>query len=93
MFCAESLLFLDVVLKWKLFTYICTDSPQAQLLGVILKFYFIEVYLTYNVVLISTVQQRDSVVYIHTYIYTYFFIFFPIMIYHRILNMVPFVIQ
>ena len=39
-FCAGSLLSLGVVFKWKLFTYLCADSPQAQLLGVILKFYW-----------------------------------------------------
>ena len=39
--------------------------------------YFIEVYLIYNVVLISTIQQSDSV--IHIYIYTYPFSYsFPL---------------
>ena len=49
------------------------------------KLYFIEVSLVYNVVLISAVQQSDSVI----LTYTFFFIFFSIMIYHRILNIVP----
>ena len=52
------------------------------------KIYFIEVQLIYNVVLISAVQQSDSVI----HIYTFFFIFFSIMVYHRILNIVPCVI-
>ena len=56
-----------------------------------LKIYFIEVWLIYNVVLISAVQQSDSV--IHIYIYTFFFIFFSMMVYHRILNIVPCAIQ
>ena len=51
--------------------------------------YLIEVYLIYNVVLISTVQQSDSVM--HRYIF--FFIFFSIMVYYRILNIVPCAIQ
>ena len=53
------------------------------------KFYFIELQLIYYVVLISTVQQSDSVLYIYIYIYT----FFSIMIYHRMLNIVPCDIQ
>ena len=43
--------------------------------------YFIQVYLIYSVVLISAVQKSDSV--------THFFILFSIMIYHRILNIIP----
>ena len=35
--------------------------------------------------LISAEQQSDSVI----HIYTFFFIFFSIMVYHRILNIVP----
>ena len=41
--------------------------------------------------LISAVQQSDSV--IHICIHIIFFIFFSIMVYHRILNIVPGVIQ
>ena len=37
-------------------------------------FFFIEIQLIYNVVLVSSVQQRDSV--IHIYIYTFFYILF-----------------
>ena len=32
-------------------------------------------------------------IYIYIYTYTFFFVFFSIMVYHRILNMVPCVIQ
>ena len=39
----------------------------------------------YSVVLISAVQQSDSVI----HLYTFFFIFFSIMVYARILNIVP----
>ena len=46
---------------------------------------FVEVLLIYNVVSISTVEQSDSVI----HVYTFFFIFFSIMVYHRILNIVP----
>ena len=35
--------------------------------------------------LISAVQQGDSVI----HLYTFFFIFFSVMVYHRILNIVP----
>ena len=38
------------------------------------KIYFIQVYLIYNVVLISAVSQSDSVIYIHIYIHTHIYI-------------------
>ena len=44
---------------------------------------------TQNAVLLSDLQQSDSV----TYIYIHFFIFFSIMVYHRVLNMVPCAVQ
>ena len=47
-----------------------------------LKIYFIQVWLAYNVVLVSTVQQSDSVV----NIYVFCFLFFSIMVYHRTLS-------
>ena len=40
--------------------------------------YFIEVYLTYNVVLKSIIQQSDSFIYI-LYIYIYKMLLFPII--------------
>ena len=49
--------------------------------------------------LITAVQQSDSVIYIYTHththihIHTFIFIFFSIMIYHRVLNIVPHAIQ
>ena len=46
------------------------------------RFYFIEVQLIYNFVLISTVQQSDSVIYI------FFSYSFSTVAYHRILNIV-----
>ena len=51
--------------------------------------FFIEVELIYNVVATSAVQQSDSV--IHTY--TFFFILFSVMVYPRILNIVPCAMQ
>ena len=42
-------------------------------------------WLIYSVVLVSDVQQSDSVI----RIYTLFFIFFSILVYHRVLNVVP----
>ena len=56
------------------------------------------IYIYFNV-LITVVQQSNSVLHIYiiyTYIYIYihsFLIFFSIMIYHRILNIVPCAIQ
>ena len=50
----------------------------------------IEVQLIYNVVLITAIQQSDSVIHIYT---VFFKIFFSIMVYHRILNIVPCAIQ
>ena len=64
---------------------------MARVSSAFKKFYFIDVYLIYNVVLISAIQQCDSVT--HTYIYTFFFIFFSIMVYLRILNIVPCALQ
>ena len=49
------------------------------------KVYFIEVELICCVVLISAVQESDSVIHMHT--------FFSIMVYHRILNRVPCALQ
>ena len=49
---------------------------------------FLEVKLIYNVVLVSGVQQNDSLT--HT---SSLFIFFSIMVYYRILKIVPSVIQ
>ena len=54
-----------------------------------LYLFIIEVELIYNVVLLSAVQQSDSV--IHTY--TFIFISFSIMVYHRLLNIVPCAVQ
>ena len=49
----------------------------------------IEVELIYNVVLVSGVQQSDSLIHIPTF----FFVFFAIMVYHRIFNIVPCALQ
>ena len=52
--------------------------------------------LVYNVVLISIVQQGDSVIHIYIYIYMNLyihFIFFLILFYQRLLNMVSCAIQ
>ena len=45
--------------------------------------------MTYNILLVSVVQNSNSVKHIHTFS----FIFFPIIIYHRILNIVSCAIQ
>ena len=55
------------------------DKSRWILKTILKKSYFIEVQLIYNVVLISAIQQSDSV--IHIYIYTFFFILFSIMVY------------
>ena len=46
----------------------------------------------YNVVLVSGVQQSDSDIYIYTHTHTHTYIF-SVMIYHRLLNIVPCAIQ
>ena len=45
--------------------------------------------------LISAVQESNSVIRVGTYIniYIYIFIFFSIMVYHRILNIIPYATQ
>ena len=53
---------------------------------------FIEIYLIYNV-LISDVQQSDSVKHIYVCIYIFFFRFFSIIGYYKILSIVPIFIQ
>ena len=55
----------------------------------LIKNIFIEVWLNYNVVLIAAVEQSDSV----AHMYTFFFIFISIMVYQRILNIIPCGIQ
>ena len=57
---------------------------------------FIEIWLICNVVLVSYVQQSDSVLYIYIYKTIYinsFFIFSSIIGYYKILNIVPCAIQ
>lgn len=55
-----------------------------------LSFFFLNCNIVaHNVVLISAVQQSDSVMHIHTFL----FIFFSIMIYLRRLDIVPYAIQ
>ena len=56
-------------------------------LSLFLKKDFIEL-LIYNVVLISAVQQSDSFLSLSLCIYIYIFHFFPIMVYHKILNVI-----
>ena len=51
--------------------------------------YYFLLSLNYNVVLITAVQQSDSVI----RIYAFIFIFFFIMVYHRILSIIPCAIQ
>ena len=48
---------------------------------------FFEVRLIYSAVLVSGVQQSDSVMHTHTYIF--FFRFFPIIGYYKIVTIVP----
>ena len=46
-------------------------------LKVFFNFFLIEVWLIYNVVLISVVQQSSAIIYSVIHIYVFFFIFFP----------------
>ena len=58
---------------------------------------FIEVYLIYNIVLVSGAQQNESDVYMYVYIYMHiymqFFRLYSIISHYKILNIVPCVIR
>ena len=58
-------------------------SPCGQL-EVLLN--FTEIRLIYNVVLISSVQQNDSLIYINI---LFFSVFFSVMVYYKILSIAP----
>ena len=63
-------------------------NPISEILEVLIErqlTFFIEVKPIYNVVLVSGVEQSDSLI--------YFFIFFYIVVYHRILNIFPCTVQ
>ena len=62
---------------------VCIVCPFFYLIFVL--FFLIEVQLIYDVVLVSGVQQSDLV----SHIYMFIFIFFPILIYYKILAIVP----
>ena len=57
-----------------------------------LNFFLTEIELIYNVVLVSDVQQSDSVIHIYKYIYS-FYMFFSIIGYYKTLSIVPCAIQ
>ena len=63
----------------------------GQILAVphIFKFYFIEVWLSHSIVLISAVKQSDSVTHTHTHTH----IIFSTMVYHRILSVVSWTLK
>ena len=61
---------------------------QREVVNIFFNLFFTEEQLNYNVVLITAMQQSDSV----THVYILFHIF-SIMVYHRILNTVPCAIQ
>ena len=60
--------------------------------GILSFFFLIEIYLIYSIVLVSGIQQSDSVMYVCVYIYIYFRLF-SITGYYKILNIVPCAIQ
>ena len=49
---------------------------------------FTEVWLIYNIIWVSSIQQNDSVIHTHTHIYILIFKFFPTAGYYKILNIV-----
>ena len=56
--------------------------------------FLIEVQLIYNIVLVSGVQQSDSVIHTYICIYLYsFFLFFSVIVYYKILNTIPCAVQ
>ena len=65
---------------------VCVFDVEGQIVYLIfLNLLFVEVWLIYNVVLISAIQQSGSVIHIY--------IFFFILVYPRIFNIVPCAIQ
>ena len=73
-------------LRWICHFELCLLNFKEKVIYIYI--YFIEVQLIHNVVLISAIQQCDSVICIYT-----FCIFFSIMVYHRVLNIVPCAVQ
>ena len=65
-------------------------SGPRQLHSIIFLVYFFEIQLIYNVVLISAVSK---VIQLYMYMYIFFFILFSIMVYHRMLHIVPCTVQ
>ena len=68
------------------------SSPKQTVYPSFLSLFFlIGIELIYKVVLVSAVQQSDSV--IHIYIHSLFIFFSIIMVYHKILNILPCALQ
>ena len=66
----------------------CFSSVSSPPLSEKIIHFIIGVELIYSVVLVSDVQQSDSV-YTHTHTHTHIYIFFSFMVSHQILNTVP----
>ena len=71
--------------------FLCPVTAPPPLPALFFLNFLIGVELIYNVVLVSGVQQNDSV--IHMYTYLFFFRFFSIIGYYKILNVVPCALQ
>ena len=67
------------------FKFLCSSNALS---------FFLKIYveLIYNIVLVSGVQQSESVIYLYTHIYN-FFRLFSIIDYYKILNIIPCAIQ
>ena len=68
---------------FKVSVFVCLIS------ALVLVFFFLGVELIYSVVVVSGVQHSDSVVCVCSFPFT----FFSILVYYKILNMVPCAIQ
>ena len=62
-------------LQLRRWTLNCWATRKTLCIHMYIYIYFIDVWLIYNVVLISIRQQSDSVIYVHTYIYILFHMF------------------
>ena len=62
----------------------------AKMFPLIFLLFYIRIQLIYNVMLISGLQQSDSIIYTHVSIYVNFFSYID---YYRILGRVPWSIQ
>ena len=87
---------LSSIISWSLLRFMPIDLVMLPNHLTLCSYFFL-ILLKYSwftvLCLISAVQESNSVIRVGTYIYIYIFIFFSIMVYHRILNIIPYATQ